>query len=69
MLAAITAAGGGSTHYETLRYSAHQQVLYYTTDVAPRKLPSQAQYREQLELLVQLAEINGRVNAARPASA
>ncbi|HEX8657940.1 MAG TPA: hypothetical protein VF690_10415 [Hymenobacter sp.] len=69
VLAAVTAVGGGTTHYETVRYNAREQVLYYTTDVAPQKLPSQAKYRQQLDLLLQLAEINGRVNAALPAPA
>ena len=69
VLAAVTAVGGGTTHYETVRYNARQQVLYYTTDVAPQKLPSQAKYRQQLDLLLQLAEINGRVNAQLPAPA
>lgn len=64
VLTAISAVGGGTTSYETVRYNAHERILYYLTNVAPATLPSQAKYCQQLDLLVHLAEINRRVNTA-----
>ena len=65
--AAVSALGGGTTCYETARYHAQEQVLYYTTNVAPKDLLSPQQFEQQLDMLLRLAAINQQVNPALPA--
>ena len=62
VLAAVIAVGGDTTYYETVRYNAKEQVLYYTTDMEPAVIPSREKSRQQLDLLVYLAEINRQIN-------
>jgi hypothetical protein len=62
----VAALGGGSTRYETLHYSPQFQAFFYTTDVAPRKLPSRDQFLAQLEMLCKLVPINQQVNPVLP---
>jgi hypothetical protein len=48
--------------YVTVRYEASRKALTYMDDVAPRLIPSQAQFAAQLALVAQLVALNEQVN-------
>jgi hypothetical protein len=62
VLAAVGRVSAPTTSYVTVRYEASRQVLTYMDDVAPRLIPSHAQFAAQLALVAQLAAINQQVN-------
>lgn len=49
----------------TLEYNRHERLLRYRTDITPRVAPTPDQFTRLLDLLLQLAEVNARVNPAR----
>jgi hypothetical protein len=48
--------------YVTVRYETRRNVLTYTDDVSPKKIPSREQFEAQLALAARLATLNQQVN-------
>lgn len=49
----------------TLRYTARGRTLLFSEDAGPVWVPAPARFQEELEILLQLAEVNERVNPVR----
>lgn len=46
----------------TVRYSAREKALLFEEDAGPVWVPAPARFQEELDILLQLAEVNERVN-------
>lgn len=52
----------GQLGWPTLRYWARQRKLHYSGDVTPRVTPTPERFREELDLMLALVQLNERVN-------
>ena len=52
-------------YYPTVIYRASQKTLAYREDVSPDQVPTPERFREQLELVLRLAQINEQINRAQ----
>jgi hypothetical protein len=62
VLDAVSAVSAPTQGYVTVAYEARRQVLTYTDDVSPRRIPSSDLFAAQLELVTRLAEVNAQLN-------